>query len=545
MCNMVSALVSEVSAESKNPVILLSRGRSPQESIDRLACVIEPEAVIKLVSARPHHQVQIYFAPALDIISEATRKLGKQRCHYLVLLSSNLPQPTPPYLITGSEEICQQLIERERERVEVKLSSKRSAFPSEMILGVIPSSEKTKGEMGDVDSSFLVVEWLRDINSIICGAPSSGYAHNTSGTGTIEVELEEVNTTPSSPDRDSNLNLPVLSSRAQHDKRVSQLRHRGGCEGVELEEVNPHLRGGRVENHLGKATPSSPDGDSNLNLPVLSSRAQHDKRVSQLRHRGGSLQLLAVLGLGEFGLIPNSKLGFYCDDPKISHKFNGDTITLGTLLILTTLVPFLMLWVVEACTYSIDEYELSKSAKRRMVNGARQAMTWYWEYLVGLVIVLIITVVAKLLIGEPRPHFLDTCQPDWFTQRRVPYNTTYLLVPWIQCMCVVWAMLCSFSRITDNRHHWWDVLAGSLLGVIVAISTVRIFCGGFLVNKCTSEPAPVRTSKLDSVIQENGHISSSNGGTKHQSVRRLLSSTSSYTSSVNPEDRELHEVSLT
>nr|CAD7575214.1 unnamed protein product [Timema californicum] len=57
--------------------------------------------------------------------------------------------------------------------------------------------------------------------------------------------------------------------------------------GVELEEVNPHLRGGRVENHLGKTTPSSPDRDSNLDLPVLSSRAQHDKRVSQLRHRGG------------------------------------------------------------------------------------------------------------------------------------------------------------------------------------------------------------------------------------------------------------------
>nr|CAD7604692.1 unnamed protein product [Timema genevievae] len=35
------------------------------------------------------------------------------------------------------------------------------------------------------------------------------------------------------------------------------------------EEVNPHLRGGRVENHLGKTTPSSPDRDSNLDLPVL------------------------------------------------------------------------------------------------------------------------------------------------------------------------------------------------------------------------------------------------------------------------------------
>nr|CAD7200318.1 unnamed protein product [Timema douglasi] len=47
---------------------------------------------------------------------------------------------------------------------------------------------------------------------------------------------------------------------------------------VELQEVNPHLRGGRVENHLGKNTPSSPDRDSNFDLPVLSGRAQHDKR---------------------------------------------------------------------------------------------------------------------------------------------------------------------------------------------------------------------------------------------------------------------------
>nr|CAD7569484.1 unnamed protein product [Timema californicum] len=57
---------------------------------------------------------------------------------------------------------------------------------------------------------------------------------------------------------------------------------------VDLEEVNPHLCGRRVENHLGKTTPSSPDRDSNLDLHVLSSLAQHDKRVGQLRHRGGT-----------------------------------------------------------------------------------------------------------------------------------------------------------------------------------------------------------------------------------------------------------------
>nr|CAD7395730.1 unnamed protein product [Timema cristinae] len=54
--------------------------------------------------------------------------------------------------------------------------------------------------------------------------------------------------------------------------------HKSRIGKVELEEVNPHLRGGRVENHLRKTTPSSPDRESNLDLPVLSSRAQHDKR---------------------------------------------------------------------------------------------------------------------------------------------------------------------------------------------------------------------------------------------------------------------------
>nr|CAD7598806.1 unnamed protein product [Timema genevievae] len=60
---------------------------------------------------------------------------------------------------------------------------------------------------------------------------------------------------------------------------------------LNLEEVNPHLRGGRVENHLGKTTPSSPDRDSNLDLPVLGGLAQRDWRVSQLRHRGGATHI--------------------------------------------------------------------------------------------------------------------------------------------------------------------------------------------------------------------------------------------------------------
>nr|CAD7196030.1 unnamed protein product [Timema douglasi] len=82
--------------------------------------------------------------------------------------------------------------------------------------------------------------------------------------------------------------LQTRSTSYAREKTTLNIGYRNGIGKVELEEVNPHLRGRRVENHLGKTTPSSPDRDSNLDLPVLSSRAQHDKRVSQLRHRGGS-----------------------------------------------------------------------------------------------------------------------------------------------------------------------------------------------------------------------------------------------------------------
>nr|CAD7443245.1 unnamed protein product [Timema bartmani] len=47
-------------------------------------------------------------------------------------------------------------------------------------------------------------------------------------------------------------------------------------ERLDIDEVNPNLRGGRVESHLVKTTPSSPERDSNLGHPVLSSLAQHE-----------------------------------------------------------------------------------------------------------------------------------------------------------------------------------------------------------------------------------------------------------------------------
>nr|CAD7260380.1 unnamed protein product [Timema shepardi] len=51
---------------------------------------------------------------------------------------------------------------------------------------------------------------------------------------------------------------------------------------VELEEVNPHLRRGRVENHLGKTTPSSPDRDTEIRTSISPSSAVELNTTSAL-----------------------------------------------------------------------------------------------------------------------------------------------------------------------------------------------------------------------------------------------------------------------
>nr|CAD7398236.1 unnamed protein product [Timema poppensis] len=45
---------------------------------------------------------------------------------------------------------------------------------------------------------------------------------------------------------------------------------------VSAKEVNPNFREGRVEKPLRKNHPSSSERDSNLDLPVLGSLAQHE-----------------------------------------------------------------------------------------------------------------------------------------------------------------------------------------------------------------------------------------------------------------------------
>nr|CAD7409421.1 unnamed protein product [Timema cristinae] len=111
---------------------------------------------------------------------------------------------------------------------------------------------------------------------------------------------------PSSPDRDSNLDLPVLSSQAQHDKRVSQLIYRGGLPILALEANkirNVECR--RLEcifawresgKTLSNKTLSLPDQDLTFDLPVIGSLVYRESSaLDHVATEAGSYEIDCML----------------------------------------------------------------------------------------------------------------------------------------------------------------------------------------------------------------------------------------------------------
>nr|CAD7411773.1 unnamed protein product [Timema cristinae] len=83
--------------------------------------------------------------------------------------------------------------------------------------------------------------------------------------------------------------------------RLSTNNHNGlGVGRLNTDEVRPHLRGRRVENNLGKTTSSSPERDLNLDLPILGSLAQHE--TSALANHSTEAGIVSAFAWKEIGI---------------------------------------------------------------------------------------------------------------------------------------------------------------------------------------------------------------------------------------------------
>lgn len=61
----------------------------------------------------------------------------------------------------------------------------------------------------------------------------------------------------------------------------------------------------------------------------------------------------------------------------------------------------------------------------------------------------------------------------WYIERKTRKLNIRYSVSLVYVLLIAWAIFCSASRVTDHRHHWWDVAVGSIYGILTAIYTVR------------------------------------------------------------------------
>ena len=84
-----------------------------------------------------------------------------------------------------------------------------------------------------------------------------------------------------------------------------------------------------------------------------------------------------------------------------------------------------------------------------------------------------------------------------YIQKRIGTVYSYLWKHLLQMGFVSFALLCSISRIIDKRHHWWDVLAGMLIGMLFAYITVIWHANSFKLNDLKKDSSKYAISQED------------------------------------------------
>ncbi|KAG7230811.1 hypothetical protein INR49_019625 [Caranx melampygus] len=235
--------------------------------------------------------------------------------------------------------------------------------------------------------------------------------------------------------------------------------------------------------------------------------------------------------------------GVYCDDESIMYPVKSDTITHGMLAAVTISCTVIIISSGEAYLvyskriYSNSDFNQYVAALYKVVG----------TFLFGASVSQSLTDLAKYTIGRPRPNFMAVCAPktctgympvinctghpldvtessgecgrvaggllcdakfytfdsnlaeaqrslnccQLYVQARLVAKWARLLRPTIQFFLVAFAVYVGYTRVSDYKHHWSDVLVGLLQGALVAVLNVRFVSDFFKKRppRCTRQEA--------------------------------------------------------
>ncbi len=232
-------------------------------------------------------------------------------------------------------------------------------------------------------------------------------------------------------------------------------------------------------------------------------------------------------------IISVSERGVFCDDLSIRYPIRKQTVSTKLLIIVTTLIAFAIFSVVEYFSLKLQGLPsmLYLSIPGTRSSRSLPMLSWLASSLKLLIMFFmgagansIFTDICKSVLGWPRPNFWETCQPDvechgdvnavkyhvdftcksgisaeelddarksfpsghasfaafgalflvLYLHKRLSTPTFPVCIvtsvrPLIQLILLASAWWSAITRVTDYVHHPIDVVAGLVLGAIVAL----------------------------------------------------------------------------
>ncbi|CAH3195329.1 unnamed protein product [Porites evermanni] len=230
------------------------------------------------------------------------------------------------------------------------------------------------------------------------------------------------------------------------------------------------------------------------------------------------------------------KRGFYCDDDSINKPYKESTVPSSVLYSVGFAVAYLVILVTE-CFHQRQEKSSKKTRLEKdhykfgplLLNPLHvELLRLFISFAFGGLITIFATDVGKYTAGRLRPHFLSICKPPssvfincshnyilddvctgdpayamtftaLYMEARIHFPHSKFLKFFLQLVVAQLGILCSLSRVSDYKHHWTDVLAGLLLGILIAVLIFDRVVQ--MVRKDTKSRQPVTEDR-----KENGHL---------------------------------------
>ncbi|XP_066508550.1 phospholipid phosphatase 2-like [Hoplias malabaricus] len=202
--------------------------------------------------------------------------------------------------------------------------------------------------------------------------------------------------------------------------------------------------------------------------------------------------------------------GVYCNDESIKYPYKSDTISHGMMAAVTISCSIIIITSGEA--YLVHTKRLYSNSGFNQYAAALYKVVG--TFLFGGCVSQSLTDMAKFTIGRPRPNFMAVCAPvvcngymphinctgnprnvtesrlsfysghssfgmycmlflALYVQARMAFKWARLLRPTIQFFLVAFAIYVGYTRVSDYKHHWSDVVVGLLQGALIAVLNVR------------------------------------------------------------------------